>query len=416
MWNLSDSDQEIVAIIKSEIERQDSSVVLVASENFVSKAVMEAQGSVLTNKYAEGYPSKRYYSGCNIIDKAECLAIDRAKILFNCRYANVQPHSGSQANQAVFFSLLKPGDNILGMSLTSGGHLSHGTAFNISGKCFHSKFYDVHEETHLIDYEKIEELAKLYKPKLIIAGYSSYSREIDFRRFRIIADKVGAYLMADIAHIAGLVATGYHQNPLPFAHVTTSTTHKTLRGPRGGIIMTNDELIAKKINKSVFPGIQGGPFMHTIAAKAVAFKEALNANYNAYIKQVIVNAKVLSLKIQERGFKIVTGGTDNHMMVIDLKDKNISGEEAAKTLEKLSIICNKNTIPFDTKLPSIASGIRIGTPACTTRGFKEQEFIIIANLIADVLENIQSKSINANFEKKIHDTVRYLTKKSPLDY
>lgn len=380
--------KEIYDLIAKELYRQQSTIELIASENFTSKAVMLAQGSILTNKYAEGYINKRYYGGCEFIDEVEGLAIDRVKKLFKCNYANVQPHSGSQANQAVFLALLKPGDTILAMDLNSGGHLTHGAKPNLSGKFFNAVHYCVNKDSYLIDYNEVEMLAQQHKPKLIIVGYSAYSRKINFATFKEIADKVGAYLLADIAHIAGLVATEYHSSPIPYAHVVTSTTHKTLRGPRGGLILTNDESISKKINSAVFPGMQGGPLMHVIAAKAIAFSEALMPQYKEYINQVMLNAKVLAKLLQERGYNILTGGTDNHMLLVDLREKNITGQEAEYLLDAAGITCNKQVVPFDTTSPTITSGIRLGTPACTTRGFKENEFITVGEYIADILDNI----------------------------
>ncbi|SPR03492.1 serine hydroxymethyltransferase [Orientia tsutsugamushi] len=380
--------KEIYDLIAKELHRQQSTIELIASENFTSKAVMLAQGSILTNKYAEGYINKRYYGGCEFIDEVEGLAIDRVKKLFKCNYANVQPHSGSQANQAVFLALLKPGDTILAMDLNSGGHLTHGAKPNLSGKFFNAVHYCVNKDSYLIDYNEVEMLAQQHKPKLIIVGYSAYSRKINFAIFKEIADKVGAYLLADIAHIAGLVATEYHSSPIPYAHVVTSTTHKTLRGPRGGLILTNDESISKKINSAVFPGMQGGPLMHVIAAKAIAFSEALMPQYKEYINQVMLNAKVLAKLLQDRGYNILTGGTDNHMLLVDLRGKNITGQEAEYLLDAAGITCNKQVVPFDTTSPTITSGIRLGTPACTTRGFKENEFITVGKYIADILDNI----------------------------
>lgn len=380
--------KDIYDLIAKELYRQQSTIELIASENFTSKAVMLAQGSILTNKYAEGYINKRYYGGCEFIDEVEGLAIDRVKKLFKCNYANVQPHSGSQANQAVFLALLKPGDTILAMDLNSGGHLTHGAKPNLSGKFFNAVHYCVNKDSYLIDYNGVEMLAQQHKPKLIIVGYSAYSRKINFATFKEIADKVGAYLLADIAHIAGLVATEYHSSPIPYAHVVTSTTHKTLRGPRGGLILTNDESISKKINSAVFPGMQGGPLMHVIAAKAIAFSEALMPQYKEYINQVMLNAKVLAKLLQDRGYNILTGGTDNHMLLVDLREKNITGQEAEYLLDAAGITCNKQVMPFDTTSPTITSGIRLGTPACTTRGFKENEFITVGEYIADILDNI----------------------------
>ncbi|MEY4463832.1 MAG: serine hydroxymethyltransferase [Pseudomonadota bacterium] len=412
--NLHETDKEIDEIIKHEKIRQNSVIELIASENFVSPAVLEAQGSILTNKYAEGYPSKRFYNGCEEVDKAEVLAIERAKKLFNCKYANVQPHSGSQANQAVYLALLQPGDTILGMSLDSGGHLTHGAAPNMSGKWFNAVSYSVNKETYLIDYDEIEHLVDLHKPKLLIAGFSAYPRNIDFAKFREIAGKVGAYLMADIAHIAGLVATGEHQNPIPYAHIVTSTTHKTLRGPRGGLILSNDEEMGKKINSALFPGLQGGPLMHIIAAKAVAFLESLQPEYKSYIKQVISNAKALASSLQERGYDILTGGTDNHIVLVDLRKDGITGKLAANSLDRAGITCNKNAIPFDETSPFITSGIRLGTPACTTRGFKEKDFILVGHLIADILDGLKNNEDNSKAEQKVLTEVTKLIKLFPF--
>ncbi|HJD57221.1 serine hydroxymethyltransferase [Candidatus Tisiphia endosymbiont of Ptychoptera albimana] len=405
---LSETDNEIYQIINGEKKRQHDFIELIASENFVSPAVLEAQGSILTNKYAEGYPGKRYYNGCNEVDKAELLAIERVKTLFNCKYANVQPHSGSQANQAVFLTLLKPHDTILGMSLDTGGHLTHGAPPNLSGKWFNSVFYSVNKESYLIDYAQIEQLAVQHKPKLIIAGYSAYSRQLDFAKFREIADRVGAYLVADIAHIAGLVAVGEHPSPLPYAHVVTSTTHKTLRGPRGGLILSNDEELGKKINLALFPGLQGGPLMHIVAAKAVAFLECLQPEYHLYIKQVINNAKALANSLMARGYDILTNGTDNHIVLVDLRKYGITGKVAADSLERAGITCNKNAIPFDATSPFITSGIRLGTPACTTRGFKEQEFIEVGNMISDVLDGLKTMQDNSDCETKTFQQVKKL--------
>lgn len=411
---LSDIDTEIQEIIELEHKRQEEYIELIASENFTSKAVMQAQGSVLTNKYAEGYPGKRYYCGCHEVDKAENLAIERLKKLFNCCYANVQPHSGSQANQAAYLALIKPGDTILGMSLDCGGHLTHGAAPNISGKWFNPVFYGVSRETNLIDYNEIERLALEHKPKLIIAGYSSYTREINYDKFREIADKVGAYLMADIAHIAGIIAAGRHPSPFPHAHVVTSTTHKTLRGPRGGIIMSDDEEIGKLLNKAIFPGLQGGPLMHVIAAKAVAFKEALSDDYKSYINQVIINAQILGKTLQERGYDILTGGTDNHIIVLDLRKAGITGKLASESLDRAGITSNKNTVPFDETSPFVTSGVRLGTPACTTRGFKEAEFKIVGNLISDILDSLKISENNEKTEKEVFEMAKALNKKFPV--
>lgn len=383
-------DKIIFDAIQKESKRQNDWIELIASENFVSKAVMEAQGSIMTNKYAEGYPAKRYYSGCEYVDIAENAAIERLQKLFGCKFANVQPHSGSQANQAVFLSLLEPGDKMLGMALDCGGHLTHGCNVNISGRWFEPVQYTVDKDTFLIDYDEVERLALEHKPKMIIAGFSAYPRGLDFKKFREIADKVGAYLLADMAHIAGLVATGHHQNPLDYADVVTSTTHKTLRGPRGGIIMTNNEEIAKKINFALFPGLQGGPLMHVIAAKAVAFGEALKPDFKEYIGQVIKNAKSLAKRLEDRGYNSITGGSDNHMIIVDLRRNGITGKDAANAMDEAGITCNKNTVPFDEASPFVTSGIRLGTAACTTRGFKEKEFEEVADMIADVLDGVAS--------------------------
>ncbi|ADE30299.1 serine hydroxymethyltransferase [Rickettsia prowazekii] len=412
--NLYEMDKEIYEIIKNEKIRQNNVIELIASENFVSSAVLEAQGSILTNKYAEGYPSKRFYNGCDEVDKAEVLAIERIKKLFNCKYANVQPHSGSQANQTVYLALLQPCDTILGMSLDSGGHLTHGAAPNISGKWFNTVSYHVDQETYLIDYDEVERLAVLHNPKLLIAGFSAYPRKIDFAKFRKIADKVGAYLMADIAHIAGLVATGEHQSPIPYAHVVTSTTHKTLRGPRGGLILSDDEEIGKKINSALFPGLQGGPLMHIIAAKAVAFLENLQPEYKNYIKQVISNAKALAISLQERGYDILTGGTDNHIVLVDLRKDGITGKCAANSLDRAGITCNKNAIPFDTTSPFITSGIRFGTPACTTKGFKEKDFVLIGHMVAEILDGLKHNEDNSKTEQKVLSEVKKLMKLFPF--
>ena len=379
--------KEIFEIINDELSRQINNVELIASENFVSVDVLKAQGSVLTNKYAEGYPGKRYYGGCEFVDKIEDIARDELKKLFNVKFVNVQPHSGSSANMAVYKALLNIGDKVLGMNLSAGGHLTHGHSINFSGLDYKIVSYGVNKETECIDYDEVERLAILEKPKMIIAGASAYSRIIDFKRFREIADKVGAYLMVDMAHIAGLVAAGFHPNPCEYAHVVTSTTHKTLRGPRGGTILTNDEEIAKKIDKMIFPGIQGGPLMHVIAAKAVCFAEALEPEFKDYQKQVIGNAKALSERLKMGGLRIVTGGTDNHLILVDVRSLGLNGKEAEKILEQVNITCNKNSIPFDTESPFKTSGIRLGTPAMTTRGFKEKEFEFIADCIIEALKN-----------------------------
>ena len=409
--NLKTQDSVIDMIISSEATRQEQHIELIASENFVSQAVLEAQGSILTNKYAEGYPKKRYYGGCEFVDEIESLAISRLKELFDAKYANVQPHSGSQANMAAYQALLNPGDTILGMSLAEGGHLTHGFNLNFSGKTYKSFFYGVDEKTELIDYDNVLKIAKEVKPRLIVAGASAYSRIIDFKRFREIADEVGAYLLVDIAHIAGLVAAKLHPSPLPFAHVVTSTTHKTLRGPRGGIILTNDSEVAKKVDRAVFPGVQGGPLMHVIAAKAVAFQEALSESFIAYQKQVIMNAKVLSDELIKLGYRVVSGGTDNHLMLVDVKQRHhMTGLDAETTLHKVSITCNKNGVPFDKEKPAYASGIRLGTPAVTTRGFKEQEMKSIAQYIHEALS-----SRNDDLKLlEINEKVKKLTQKFPL--
>ncbi|MBN2299635.1 MAG: serine hydroxymethyltransferase [Acholeplasmataceae bacterium] len=404
-------DPMIESIIKKEKNRQEEHIELIASENFVSEAVLEAQGSILTNKYAEGYPKKRYYGGCEFVDEIETLAIERLKKLFNAKFANVQPHSGSQANMAAYQALIKPGDMILGMSLAEGGHLTHGFRLNFSGKFYQSSFYGVDEKTEMIDYDQVLEIAREVKPQLIIAGASAYSRVIDFKKFREIADEVGAYLLVDMAHIAGLIAAGVHPSPLEYAHVVTSTTHKTLRGPRGGIILTNIEEIAKKVDKAVFPGVQGGPLMHVISAKAVAFHEALSEEFVEYQKQVVKNAIVLADEMKKRGFRVISGGTDNHLMLIDVKGRyNITGLDAENLLHRVNITCNKNGVPFDKEKPAYASGIRIGTPAVTTRGFKENEMKLIAQYIDETFAN-------RNDEQKIleiKDKVTKLTQKFPL--
>ena len=396
--NLQNEDKEIFDLISKELNRQQNQIELIASENIVSTAVLEAQGSILTNKYAEGYPGKRYYHGCEFVDEIETLAIERAKKLFGAKFANVQPHSGSQANTAVYVALLQPHDTILGMSLDAGGHLTHGSKVSISGKWLNAVAYGVQEETGLIDYEQVENLAQTHQPKLIIAGGSAYPRQIDFERFRKIADETGAYLMVDMAHFAGLVAGGVHPNPLQWADVVTTTTHKTLRGPRGGMILTNDENIAKKINSAIFPGTQGGPLEHVIAAKAVCFKEALSDNFKSYAAQVIRNAVILGETLKKRGFDLVSNGTDTHLLLVDLRKKNVTGDIVADTLDKAHITCNKNSIPFDPMPPKITSGIRLGTPAGTTRGFGEKEFELIGNLIADVVESINTPNEQTTIE------------------
>lgn len=403
--DLKTEDREIYDAIEKELNRQQYQIELIASENIVSKAVLEAQGSILTNKYAEGYPSKRYYGGCEFIDVVETLAIERAKKLFNAGFANVQPHSGSQANTAVYVALLQPHDTIMGMSLDAGGHLTHGSKVSISGKWLNAVAYGVNKDTALIDYDEVERLALENKPKLIIAGGSAYPRRIDFDRFRKIADKVGAYLMVDMAHFAGLVAGGVHPNPLEWADVVTTTTHKTLRGPRGGMILTNNEELAKKINSAIFPGTQGGPLEHVIAGKAVCFKEDLTPEFKTYAAQVVKNAKVTGDVLKARGLDLVSGGTDTHLLLVDLRPKNLTGNVVAQALEEAHMTCNKNAIPFDPQSPKVTSGIRIGTPAGTTRGFKEKEFEMVANWIGDVIDALQkgdaSKVIEETKEKVI---------------
>ena len=386
--DLQTEDREIYDLIRQKLKRQQEQIDLKKKKNIVSKAVMEAQGSVLTNKYAEGYPGRRYYHGCEFVDKVEQLAIDRAKKLFDAQFVNVQPHSGSQANTAVYLALLQPHDTILGMSLDAGGHLTHGAKVSISGKWLNAVSYGVDADTGLIDYESVARLAAEYRPKLIIAGGSAYPRQIDFARFRKIADDAEAYLMVDMAHFAGLVAGGVHPNPLKYADVVTTTTHKTLRGPRGGMILTNREDLAKKINSAVFPGSQGGPLEHVIAAKAVCFKEDLSNDFKAYAAQVVKNAVVLGDSLKKRGLNLVSGGTDTHLLLVDLRSKNVTGDVVAEALDKAHITCNKNAIPFDPQPPKVTSGIRVGTPAGTTRGFKEKEFELIGNMIADVVEAV----------------------------
>ena len=409
------TDGAVQMAIELENQRQEEQIELIASENIVSKAVMETQGTVLTNKYAEGYPGRRYYGGCEYVDLVEALAIDRAKEIFSAEYVNVQPHSGAQANGAVMLALVKPGDTILGMSLDAGGHLTHGARPAQSGKWFNAIQYGVRQDDMLIDYDQVLELAKEHKPKMIIAGGSAIPRKIDFSKFRAIADEVGAILMVDMAHIAGLVATGHHQNPLPYADIVTTTTHKTLRGPRGGMILTNDQAIAKKINSAVFPGLQGGPLMHVIAAKAVALGEAMEPEFNAYIKQVLSNAKVLAKTLQERGCDIVTGGTDTHLMLVDLRPKGLKGNVTEESLERAGITCNKNGIPFDPEKPMVTSGVRLGTPAGTTRGFGNEEFIKIGQWIGDVLDGLAANpEDNSVVEKQVLKQVQALCKQFPL--
>ena len=408
--NLDVVDTEIQEAINKELSRQRDKLEMIASENIVSKAVMQAQGSVLTNKYAEGYPGKRYYGGCEYVDVVEQLAIDRAKKLFGAEYANVQPHSGAQANTAVYFALLQPGDTILGMNLTDGGHLTHGSPVNISGKYFKIIPYGVDKETERIDYDELERLAKEHQPKLIVGGASAYSRIIDFERMAQIAKSVGAYLMIDMAHIAGLVAAGLHPSPVPYADVVTTTTHKTLRGPRGGLILCRDAEFGKQFNKAIFPGIQGGPLMHVIAAKAVAFKEALSDEFKVYQQQVLDNAKALADELVKKGFRIVSSGTDNHLMLVDLRSKNITGKEAQFLLDEIGITANRNTIPFEPLSPFVTSGIRLGTPALTTRGLKEDDIREVADIIADVIENREDGAVIETAKAK----VQAICKKFPL--
>lgn len=401
MNDLNTVDPEVSKAIDQELNRQRNKLELIASENIVSKAVMAAQGSVLTNKYAEGYPGKRYYGGCEYVDVVEQLAIDRAKELFGAGYANVQPHSGAQANMAVFFALLTPGDTVMGMNLTDGGHLTHGSSVNMSGKYFKIVPYGVSEKTEMLDYDEIQRIANECKPKLIVAGASAYARTIDFQRMAEIAHSVGAYLMVDMAHIAGLVAAGLHPSPVPYADVVTTTTHKTLRGPRGGLILCKDEEFGKQFNKAIFPGIQGGPLMHVIAAKAVALKEALSPEFKAYAQQIVKNAKALADTLQADGFRIVSGGTDNHLMLVDLTSKNITGKLAQNLLDEVGITANKNTIPFEKLSPFVTSGIRLGSPALTTRGFKEEDMVEVANIIALVLDNPEDEKARQEASQRV---------------
>lgn len=413
---LADADPAVFAGVKHELDREQTQIELIASENIVSKAVLEAQGSVFTNKYAEGYPGKRYYQGCHPSDEVESLAIDRAKQLFGCNFANVQPHSGAQANGAVMLALVKPGDTIMGLSLDSGGHLTHGARAAMSGKWFNAVQYGVTPDTHLIDYDAVEKQAVETQPKLIIAGGSAYPRHIDFARFRAIADKVGAYFMVDMAHFAGLVAGGVHPTPFGHAHVVTTTTHKTLRGPRGGMILTDDEGLAKKINSAVFPGLQGGPLMHVVAAKAVAFGEALRPEFKSYAAAVVENAKVLAATLKERGAAIVSGGTDTHLALVDLTPLGVTGKDADEALERAGITCNKNGIPNDPLPPVKTSGIRVGTPAGTTRGFGTAEFREIGNMVADVLDGLANKGEqgDAEVEAAVRERVRALCARFPI--
>lgn len=413
---LSESDPEIFGSIEKELGRQRHEIELIASENIVSRAVLQAQGSILTNKYAEGYPGRRYYGGCQYVDIAENLAIERLTRLFDCQFANVQPNSGSQANQAVLLALASPGDTVLGMSLDAGGHLTHGARPNLSGKWFNAIQYGVGHNSGLIDYDQVEALAREHKPKIIVAGGSAYSRTIDFERFRAVADEVGAYLMVDMAHFAGLVAGGVVPSPLPHAHVVTSTTHKTLRGPRGGIVLTNDAEIAKKINSAVFPGLQGGPLMHVIAGKAVAFGEALQPSFKLYARSVVDNAKILAETLRENGFDIVSGGTDTHLMLVDLRPKGITGKAAEAALERAGITCNKNGVPNDPEKPTITSGIRLGTPAATSRGFGTAEFREVGLLITEVVDGLVAAGGDENgaVEAEVNKRVRALTDRFPI--
>ena len=401
MSHLKDTDSALAEVLEKELNRQRNKLELIASENIVSTAVMEAQGSVLTNKYAEGYPGKRYYGGCEFVDEVETLAIERAKKLFGAGYANVQPHSGAQANMAVFFALLQPGDTVMGMNLTDGGHLTHGSPVNMSGKYFNIVAYGVDKETERIDYDALEEQAKKVMPRLIVAGASAYARTLDFPRLSEIARKAGAYLMVDIAHIAGLVAAGLHPSPVPYADVVTTTTHKTLRGPRGGLILCRDAEFGKQFNKAVFPGIQGGPLMHVIAAKAAALGEALKPEFKEYASQVVKNAAVLAQTLQDKGFRIVSGGTDNHLMLVDLTNKSITGKVAQTVLDEVNITANRNTIPFEPLSPFITSGLRLGSPALTTRGFKEEDMKEVGEIIAMVLSDVDNESVKEQARKRV---------------
>ncbi len=412
---LADADPDIFGGIQGELRRQQEQIELIASENIVSRAVLEAQGSVLTNKYAEGYPGRRYYGGCEYVDVTENLARERAKQLFGCAFANVQPHSGAQANQAVFMSLLQPGDTFLGMDLAAGGHLTHGSPANQSGKWFRPVTYKVREDDHLIDYDHVAEMAEREKPKLILAGASAYSRHIDFKRFREIADSVGAYLMVDMAHYAGLIAGGVYPDPLPHAHVVTTTTHKTLRGPRGGMVLSNDVDLGKKINSAVFPGLQGGPLEHVIAAKAVAFGEALKPEFKAYARQVVDNAQALAAVLVERGAAIVSGGTDSHLMLVDLRPKGVTGKATEAAMEHALMTCNKNGVPFDTAPFTVTSGVRLGTPAGTTRGFGVGEFQQVGHWIADVIDSMKgTDEADTGVSERVAGEVRELTRRFPI--
>jgi glycine hydroxymethyltransferase len=412
--DIKEYDPFLSNIINKELERQQNQIELIASENIVSRSVLQAQGSVLTNKYAEGLPGKRYYGGCEFVDEVEQLAINRAKELFNANFVNVQPHSGAQANQAVFLSLLKPGDTILGMSLAAGGHLTHGAKPNLSGKWFNAIQYGVRKDNSLIDFEEIEKLSLEHKPKLIIAGGSAYSRIIDFKKFREIANKVNAFLLVDMAHFSGLVAGGAHPNPIDYADIVTTTTHKTLRSGRGGMILTNNEVLFKKINSAVFPGLQGGPLMHVIAGKAAGFGEALTDEFKVYIKNVVLNAKCLSNTLIDRGYEVISGGTDNHIVLLSLKKQNITGANAEIALENAGLTCNKNGIPFDPLPPTITSGIRFGSAAATTRGFSSKEFALIGNFIADVLDAFDNGESNQECEKSVFENVKKLCSKFPI--
>ena len=413
--DVATQDPALFTSITDELGRQQSEIELIASENIVSRAVLQAQGSVLTNKYAEGYPGRRYYAGCEFVDVAETLAIERAKQIFDCKYVNVQPHSGAQANGAVMLALVKPSDTILGMSLAAGGHLTHGAPPAQSGKWFNAVQYGVRPDDHLIDFDEVDKLAKEHNPKLIIAGGSAYSRTLDFKRFREIANSVGALLMVDMAHFSGLVATGVHPSPLPYADVVTTTTHKTLRGPRGGMILSNNEDLGKKFNSAVFPGLQGGPLMHVIAAKAVAFGEVLQPNFKDYTMRVVANAKALAATLVERGFDIVSGGTDTHLMLVDLRPKGLKGNAAEQSLLRAKMTCNKNGIPFDPEKPMVTSGVRLGTPAATTRGFGVEEFQQVGNLIGDVLEGLSAHPDNNEAaEAKARETVKQLCDRFPV--
>ena len=413
---LESADPEVFAAVRGELHRQQTKIELIASENITSLAVLEATGSVFTNKYAEGYPGKRYYGGCEYADVVENLAIERAKALFGCDFANVQPNSGSQMNQAVFLALLQPGDVFMGLDLNSGGHLTHGSPVNMSGKWFNPVSYGVRPDDHLIDMEEVARIAREHKPKLIIAGGTAYSRIWDFQRFREIADEVGAWLLVDMSHFSGLVAGGAHPSPFPHAHVVTSTTHKSLRGPRSGIILTNDEALAKKFNSAVFPGLQGGPLMHVIAAKAVAFAEALRPEFKAYAHQIVANARALAESVKATGLNVVSGGTDNHLMLVDLSPKNVTGKAAEKGLDRAWLTCNKNGIPFDTRSPFVTSGIRLGTPAGTTRGFGVEEFTQIGQLIAEVVDGMSRNGDDGDgqVEQRVRDRVEELCRRFPI--